>query len=154
MPIVAFSPSSFTHSCSLLYSRSSGCAKNFSLLCLFRALVKWQRYDGRLMLRAAYLDLQPRALGCGRFFDERRRDVLVVDRGRDRAAADRADGTPFMPDRVTLARRNAPTHHHTHDAGIVVALDLPFERFFTEKLRLGSLDGPTEASLNRRDRLG
>src|SRR5580692_1292405 len=153
MPIVAFSPSSLTHSCSLLYSRSSGCAKT-SPLPLFRALVKWQRYDGCLMLRAAYLDLQPRTLDRSRFFDERRCDVLVIDRGRDRAAADRAHDAPFMPDHVTLAGRNAPTHHHTHDAGIVVALDLPFERLFTEKLRLNGFDGPGKASLNRRDRLG
>src|SRR5580700_3850312 len=153
MPIVADSPSSLTHSCSLLKSRSSPGATSSPLL-RFCALVKRQRNDRRFVILTANLDFEPRA-DLGRLrCDERGRHASVTVRRRDRSATYRADDASVVPNLIPFARRRTSFHHETGDTRVPVDIELLLERLFADELRLLEFERPLQSGLHRRDRLG
>src|SRR5436305_8149138 len=122
MPTVALSPSILTHSCSLLYSRPSGCA-NF-----VTPLVKRQLDDFRAVSSPTNVNHYVRSGSCGFLFQQRRTDALVPDARSNRSAANLTDALLAQEDVLAFARGRAPVHHDAHDARIAAGGLLPRQR--------------------------
>src|SRR5215471_1875155 len=90
MPMVAWSPSTRTHSSVLLYLRFSGCLRLAinTYLPSFLPLIKWQRYDLRCGAFPTYVNVHRFTDDGIRGFDITHADVLVESRAGRSASED------------------------------------------------------------------